>query len=92
MWLGGRNYRMPPETRRLMPTMFSDEELRRLAIPVLLLIGDREVIYDPTKALARARRLIPHLEGDLIPECSHDMAISRHRTVSSKVLAFLDGD
>ncbi len=92
MWTGGRTYRMPPETRRLMPTTFSDEELRGLEMPVLLLIGDREVIYDPAKALARARRLVPLLESDLVPDCSHDMAVSRHRAVSPRVRAFLEKD
>ena len=44
---------------------FSDHDLRAMRVPTLLLIGDREVIYDPTTALARARRLIPNFEGDL---------------------------
>ncbi len=92
MWVGGRSYRMPPETRSLMPTQFSDEELRGLEMPVLLLIGDREVIYDPVKALARARRLVPHLESDLIPDCSHDMAVSHPPLISTRVLAFLGTD
>ena len=67
MWLGGEHIEMSTETMRVMPTVFSDEELGALRPPVLLLIGENEVIYDPAKALARARRLIPDLEGELVP-------------------------
>jgi hypothetical protein len=49
-------------------------------------------MYDPIEALARARRLVPRLEGDLIPGCSHDMTVSRHRTVSPRVRTFLEED
>ena len=49
------------------PTVFSDDELRAMRVPTLLLIGDHEVIYDPATALARARRLIPDFEGELVP-------------------------
>ncbi len=56
VYLGMKHFRLPPETMRIMPSVFSDDELRALHVPVLLLIGDHEVIYDPAKALARARR------------------------------------
>jgi pimeloyl-ACP methyl ester carboxylesterase len=46
----------------------SDHELRSLQMPVLLLFGDGEVIYGSADALQRARRLIPDVEGDLIPD------------------------
>jgi pimeloyl-ACP methyl ester carboxylesterase len=72
-----------------MPTVFSDNELRAMRVPTLLLIGDNEVISDPAKALARARRLIPDFHGDLVPLSSHDMCISQHRIVDARVLDFL---
>ena len=72
-----------------MPTVFSDGELRAMHVPTLLLLGDREVIYDPATALARARRLIPDFEGDLVPRSSHDMCFSQHRVVDARVLDFL---
>jgi len=90
MWLGGKNFQWSPETRRVMPDVFSDDELRALQVPVLLLIGENEVIYDPAAALARARQLIPNLEGELVPQCSHDMCFSQHRFVAARVLEFLN--
>ncbi len=89
MWLGGTNFQMPPETRRVMPDVFSDDQLRALQPPVLLLMGENEVIYDPAAALTRARRLIPNLEADLLPHCSHDMCFTQHKIVTARVLEFL---
>lgn len=89
IYLGLKHFRLSQETLRVAPTVFSDSELQALHVPTLLLIGDHEVIYDPAKALARARRLIPDFEGDLVPGSSHDMVVSQHRIVDARVLAFL---
>jgi pimeloyl-ACP methyl ester carboxylesterase len=89
MYLGLKHFRIPQETARVMPTVFSDGELRAMHVPTLLLIGDHEVIYDPAKALARAHRLIPDFEGDLVPRSSHDMAFSQHQIVDGRILDFL---
>jgi pimeloyl-ACP methyl ester carboxylesterase len=89
MYLGLKHFRVPVETSRVMPTVFSDGELSAMRVPTLLLIGDHEVISDPARALARARRLIPDLEGELVPQCRHDMCFSQHRIVDARVLDFL---
>src|SRR5204863_314696 len=47
MYLGLKHFRVPRETARVMPTVFSDDELRAMRVPMLLLIGNREVISDP---------------------------------------------
>ena len=89
-YLGMKHFRLPQETMRIMPSVFSDDKLRALHVPVLLLFGDREVIYDPAKALARALALIQNFEGELVPRCSHDMCFSQHRIVDARVLDFLN--
>ncbi|MFC2082412.1 alpha/beta fold hydrolase [Candidatus Bipolaricaulota bacterium] len=90
MWLGGEHIKMSPETMRVMPTVFSDEELDALRPPVLLLIGENEVIYDAANALTRARCLIPDLEGELVPQCGHDITFSQHELVDARLLEFLN--
>ncbi len=92
IWLGGKHFRVPPEVRRVMPTVFSDDELRALTMPVLLLIGEDEVIYDAAKALERARRLIPHLEAELVPQSGHGMSFTHAATVDARMLQFLQDD
>jgi pimeloyl-ACP methyl ester carboxylesterase len=89
-YLGVKHFRLSPETMRLMPGVFSDNELRALHVPVLLLIGEKEVIYDAAKALARARQLVPNFEGELVPQSSHDMCSSQHEIVDARVLDFLN--
>jgi pimeloyl-ACP methyl ester carboxylesterase len=89
IWLGGQHFRVPPETRRIVGSVFTDEELSALQVPVLLLIGEKEVIYDPAAALARARRLIPNLEGVLVPQSGHAMSYTQHQIVDALVLEFL---
>ena len=92
MYLGTKHFRMPKDTLRVnrdAASPLSDNQLRSLQMPVLLLFGDGEVIYDPAQAFDRARRLIRHFEGGLIPHCRHDMCLSQSRIVDARVLDFL---
>jgi pimeloyl-ACP methyl ester carboxylesterase len=91
-YLGMKHFRFLPETARIMPAVFSDEELRALHVSVLLLIGENEVIYDAAKALDRARALLPNFEGELVPQSSHNMCASQYRIVDARVLDFLGDD
>ncbi len=90
MWLGAKHINMSAETMRVMPTVFSDTQLGTLSMPVLLLIGENEVIYDPQKALARAQQLIPDITGELIPQCGHDISFNQHQIVDERMLTFFD--
>jgi len=92
MHLGMKHFRMPNDTLRVnadAANPLSDDELRSLPMPVLLLFGDGEVIYGSAEALERACRLIPHVEGELVPGCRHDMCLSQSRIVDARVLDFL---
>ena len=88
-YLGLKHFQTPPQTDREAFNLISDAELRSLRVPVLLLYGDAEVICDSAQALARANRLIPHVEGELIPGCRHDMVFTQRRIVDARVLEFL---
>ena len=92
MYLGLKHFRVPVETLRVMPVMFPEDRLRAMRVPTLLLIGEHEVICDPATALARARRLFPDLQSELVPQSSHDMCFSQHRIVDARVLDFLNGN
>ena len=50
-------------------TVFRDEELRQVNMPVLLLIGEQSVIYNPKSMLKRAKQLLPNIEAEIIPRC-----------------------
>jgi pimeloyl-ACP methyl ester carboxylesterase len=84
--LGTRYFRAGPQ---VAPTVYTDEELRRVRQPTLLLIGREEPIIDPVAAVERAKHLIPNIQADLIPQAGHELPVSQLETVNSRVLAFL---
>jgi pimeloyl-ACP methyl ester carboxylesterase len=53
--------------------IFSDVELRRLTMPVLLLAGAKDAVFDSEKTTARLRQCIPHLLATIFPEAGHVM-------------------
>ena len=90
IYLGIKHFRMPPGTLRIAAIPVSDHELRTMRMPVLFLMGRNEVLCDAAAALARARRLVPDFQGELIPHSRHDMCASRYRIVDALVLEFLE--
>lgn len=83
---GVRHFRLPPT---VLPTPYTDEELRGLRTPTLLLVGQQEALYDPVAAVARAKRLIPNIRAELIPQAGHELALSKPEMVNRRVLEFL---
>jgi pimeloyl-ACP methyl ester carboxylesterase len=75
---------------QLAPPVFSDEELRKIRSPMLLLIGDHEVIYNPRRAIRRAARLVPGLKAEIIPNANHNAQVTAPDLVNQKILDFLD--
>jgi pimeloyl-ACP methyl ester carboxylesterase len=51
--------------------LFSDDELRRLTMPTLLLGGDEDVIRDVAGIAARLQRLLPRLSVVMVPGGGH---------------------
>lgn len=92
VYLGIKHFRFPPGTTQIMPSVYFADELGNLDVPVLLLMGENEVMYDAAAALARAHRLVPNLEGEVVPGCNHEMHLSQSRIVDARVLDFLDGN
>jgi len=72
-----------------MRPVFTDEELKRITMSILLLIGDHEIMYEPKKALDRATSLIPNIHAELIPNAGHMLNKDQPELVNKKVLEFL---
>jgi pimeloyl-ACP methyl ester carboxylesterase len=60
-----------------------------LAAPTLVLVGEREVVFDPRRVLERARRLIPDVSAEMLPDAGHDMTFDHPEGVNERVLRFL---
>ena len=76
----------PQPPLRAVP--FTDSELHSLKIPVLLLIGERSVIYNPQRAYQRALQLIPNVQAEIVPEASHALNAEKAEFVNARVLEF----
>jgi pimeloyl-ACP methyl ester carboxylesterase len=72
----------------VMPSTFSDEELRQIRQSVLLLIGDQDKL-NPLKALERARQTIQHLEAEIIPQAGHFLNMEQPEAINARILKFL---
>jgi pimeloyl-ACP methyl ester carboxylesterase len=76
----------------VLPPVFTDDELRRLRVPTLLLLGDREVVYDYQAALQRATRLIPGIQVQVIPGAGPALNFDQPDLVNRHILEFLEPD
>ncbi len=76
------------QQKAVHPTPFPEDELRRLRPSLLLLIGEHEVIYDAQSTLARAARLIPAIEAELVPDAGHLINMERPEFASERLLRF----
>jgi pimeloyl-ACP methyl ester carboxylesterase len=85
--VAGARYR--PSINSAIPRVFSDEELRSIHTPVLLLIGDHEVIYKPARVIRRATRLMTGLKAELVPNANHSAQYTAPEFVNAKILEFL---
>lgn len=75
-----------------MPAKFSDQELTKTEAPTLLLIGQEEVIYGSIDAtIERAKRLIPHVQVEIIPNAGHLPNMDQPKLVNTMILKFLAG-
>jgi len=86
--LGQRHFR---SAGGVLPITYTDDELRSVRSPTLVLIGEQESLLDPVAAIRRARQLIPRVQAELIPQASHDLPVSQAETVNQRVQAFLEG-
>ena len=51
--------------------LFTDEELSRLTMPVLLVLGARDPIVDSVKTALRMASLLPQLKVSILPDAGH---------------------
>jgi len=82
MWAGSRGFRMEPK----FPTILTDDELRAIDVPVLLVSGARSALITPKQARARAS-LMPHAEIAIVPG-SHG-GFDRIDELNDRIAAFI---
>ena len=83
MWAGSRGYRMEPK----FPGILTDDELRAIDVPVLLITGARSAMLTPAEARARGS-LMPHAEVAVVPG-SHG-GFNRIDELNDRIAAFIE--
>ena len=85
MWAGIRGYHAEPK----FPDVLTDDELRAIDVPVLLITGARSALLTPAEARARGS-LMPAAEVAIVPG-SH-AGFNRIDALNDRIAAFIKGD
>jgi pimeloyl-ACP methyl ester carboxylesterase len=83
MWAAIRGYRMEQK----FPGVLTDDELRAIDVPVLLITGARSAMLTPVEARARGS-LMPHAEVAIVPG-SHG-GFTRTDELNDRIVAFIE--
>ena len=51
--------------------LFSDDELKRLAMPTILFVGAKDIMFHSDKTAKRLGELVPHANINILPEAGH---------------------
>ncbi|MEV6973753.1 alpha/beta fold hydrolase [Kitasatospora sp. NPDC093806] len=86
LMLGMRSHR--PNTRP-PARQFSDEELRSIGLPVLVLVGARSALLRPRRVLERVTALIPDVRAELVRGAGHGLNLERPEEVNEQLLRFI---
>lgn len=74
---------------QVLPRVYSKEEFAQIKAQTLLILGEKETIYNNLQAAMRAaRELIPRVQIELIPDAHHITALARPEVVNQKILKF----
>ncbi|WP_291286136.1 alpha/beta hydrolase [Flavobacterium sp.] len=68
---------------------FSDAELQSISNPVLILIGDRDVI-NSEESLERAKKFLIHSQTKTISDAGHFLSIDQSKIVNDAMIGFLE--
>lgn len=71
------------------PPVFTDEELRRITAPTLLLYGEHDAVYDLNAIRKRAARLPGNFHFEIIPNAGHVLDYDQPEAVSVRILKFI---
>lgn len=76
-----------PRLLNMLP--FSRKELKSLKIPILVLIGDHDIVNNKN-IFVKAHKFIPNIETAVVEDAGHFMSIDQPEIVNKKVVEFLN--
>jgi len=76
---------------QVFPRVYRKEEFSQIQAKVLLILGEKEVIYKPQVAVRAAKELIQDVEIELVPDAHHVTALAQPYEVNRLLLRFFAG-
>lgn len=70
---------------------YTDHDLKNLTMPVLVLIGDHDIINNK-KSIKQAKELLPDCKTGIIKNAGHFLSIDQFEIVNARILKFLDAN
>lgn len=86
LYLANKHARSSSSFLQLIP--FSDEDFKKIKIPVLALIGDHDVI-NSIESIKKAENLIPNCKTEIVKNAGHFLSIDQSKIVNERILDFL---
>jgi pimeloyl-ACP methyl ester carboxylesterase len=74
---------------QVFPRQYSKDEFAQIKARTLLLLGDKEAIYNNLQSAVRtAQKLIPNVEIEIVPNAHHIAALAQPEKVNQRILEF----
>jgi pimeloyl-ACP methyl ester carboxylesterase len=78
-----------PKVNVISASVFSKAQLRAVRAPTLLLIGEKERLYEPHATLKLAQERMPGLTGAIVPGADHIAAMAQPDDINERIIRFL---
>jgi len=86
MYLGTKNSKSNFDLLQMKP--FSDDELKMLTLPVMVLVGDHDILNKPD-IVATAGSILPNVNAAVIEDAGHFLTIDQREEVDKRIMEFL---
>jgi pimeloyl-ACP methyl ester carboxylesterase len=71
------------------PQALTDDQLRAITVPTLVILGERSPVHDVRRAAERARRLLSNGRTEIVPDAGHGLPADSPETVGRLIRSFL---
>ncbi|WP_422425180.1 alpha/beta fold hydrolase [Bacillus sp. PSXD-155] len=77
-------------TEQGFPYIFTNQELAEIQTPMLLMLGENEVMYNPIEAFKCAENSSPNLTVELVKDVGHLMSMENPQYVNDRILEYFN--
>jgi pimeloyl-ACP methyl ester carboxylesterase len=70
--------------------IIEEKEFASIKMPILILIGEKETMYEPYAAKDRACLLFPNIEAEIIPKAGHMLSTDQPELVINRISKFIE--